>query len=118
MTWTGLSIVLRRSPGKGRRERLGARNVLCKHLPMASSGAATGTVRLWMADDGWGVIDLPDQPRGCWADASVVEGLDGSNALRAGQTVDVQWTTPGPEDYNTRALRVVLRDELQATPGG
>jgi len=85
---------------------------------MANSGAATGTVRLWMDDEGWGVIDLPDQPRGCWADASVVEGLDGSSSLRAGQTVDVQWTTPGPEEYDTTAVRVVLRDELQATPGG
>ena len=85
---------------------------------MASSGAATGTVRLWMAADGWGVIDVPDLPGGCWAEASVVEGLEGTNALRAGQTVDVEWTTPGPDDYDARAVRVVLRDELQATPGG
>ena len=85
---------------------------------MASSGTATGTIRLWMDEDGWGVIDLPDQPGGCWAEASVVEGLDGARALRAGQTVDVQWTTPGPEAYAAKAVRVVLRDELQATPGG
>jgi len=89
---------------------------------MASSGAATGrdigTVRLWMDDDGWGVIDLPDPPRGCWTEAAVVEGLDSSSTLRAGQTVDVEWTAPGPDGYDARAVRVVLRDELQATPGG
>ena len=85
---------------------------------MASSGTATGTVRLWMDEDGWGVIDVPDLPGGCWVEASVVEGLDGTSALRAGQTVDVEWTAPGPDDFGARAVRVVLRDELQATPGG
>jgi CspA family cold shock protein len=85
---------------------------------MASSGTATGTVRLWMDEDGWGVIDVPDLPGGCWAEASVVEGTDGSSGLRAGQTVDVDWTTPGPEGYDAKADHVVLRDELQATPGG
>ena len=84
---------------------------------MASSGKSTGTVRLWM-DDGWGVIDVPEVPGGCWAEAAVVEGLDGTNGLRSGQTVDVDWTTPGPEDYDAKAVRVVLRDELQSTPGG
>lgn len=85
---------------------------------MVSSGTATGTVRLWMDDDGWGVIDLPELPGGCWAEASVVEGLDGTSGLRAGQTVDVDWTTPGSAGYDAKAVRVVLRDELQATPGG
>ena len=85
---------------------------------MASSGAAAGTVRQWMDEDGWGVIDVPDLPGGCWAEASVVEGLDGTSTLRAGQTVDVEWTAPGPEGYEAKAVRVVLRDELQATPGG
>jgi hypothetical protein len=84
---------------------------------MASGGTATGTVRQWM-DDGWGVIDVPELPGGCWAEASVVEGLDGTSTLRAGQTVDVEWTSPGPEGYDARAVRVVLRDELQTTPGG
>jgi hypothetical protein len=48
----------------------------------------------------------------------VVEGLDGTSTLRAGQTVDVEWTSPGPDDFDARAVRVVLRNELQATPGG
>ena len=90
---------------------------------MASSGTTTGkdigTVRLWMDEDGWGVIDVPDlNGGGCWAEASVVEGLDGTSALRTGQTVDVEWSAPGPDDFDARAIRVVLRDELQATPGG
>jgi len=85
---------------------------------MAGSGRATGTVRLWMDEDGWGVIDVPDLLAGCWAEASVVEGLDGTRGLRAGETVDVEWATPGPEGYDAKADRVVLRDDLQATPGG
>src|SRR5215210_1781322 len=81
------------APARGRSERLVRRQtVLCEHQPMASGGTATGTVRLWMVEDGWGVIDVPDLPGGCWAETSVVEGLDGASGLRSGQTVDVDWT--------------------------
>ena len=85
---------------------------------MSRSGTANGTVRLWNDDDGWGVIDLPDQPAGCHVEASVVEGLDATETLRTGQVVDVEWTTPGPDDYVCRATRVTLREDLQTTTGG
>ena len=85
---------------------------------MSRSGSANGTVRLWNDENGWGVVDLPDLPGGCHVEASVVEGLDAAQTLRAGQVVDVEWTTPGPDDYACRAIRVTLRDDLQATTGG
>jgi hypothetical protein len=84
---------------------------------MATSGTASGTVRLWMADEGWGVIDSPDLPGGCWFEAAVVEDLEAGRTLRAGQVVDVEWTTPGRNDHPCRATRVGMRDDLQATPG-
>ena len=36
----------------------------------------------------------------------------------AGQVVDVDWTEPGPEGLPWRAVRVVPREDLQATVGG
>ena len=83
-----------------------------------ASGRTSGTVRLWMEVDGWGVIDSPDLPGGCRAEASVVEGLQPGQTLRAGQPVEVEWTTPGPGDFGYRAVRVEVRDDLQATTGG
>ena len=85
---------------------------------MTPSGSASGTVRLWMDDEQWGVIDSADLPDGCWFDAAVVEGARAGEALRAGQVVDVEWTTPGPDSYGGRAVRVELRDDLLGTPGG
>ena len=89
---------------------------------MASSGTASGrtsgTVRLWMHDDGWGVIDGRDLPGGCRAEASVVQGLRPGQTLRAGQPVEVEWATPGPGNFGYRAVRVVVRDDLQSTTGG
>lgn len=82
-----------------------------------SNGTANGTVRLW-TDDGWGVVDLPDLPGGCHVEASVVEDLDAGQTLRTGQVVDVEWTTPGPDEFACRATKVTLREDLQATPGG
>jgi cold shock CspA family protein len=85
---------------------------------MTSSGTASGTVRVWMTDEGWGVIDSPDLPGGCWFDAGVIEGADAHEILRAGQPVEVEWTAPGPDGHACRAVRVEARDDLQATPGG
>ncbi|MDQ1642364.1 MAG: hypothetical protein QOJ90_1715 [Actinomycetota bacterium] len=82
---------------------------------MGNSGTATGTVRLWMRDDDWGVIDSDELPGSCWADLSAVDDHDGE--LRAGQVVEVDWTEPGPTGYRCRATRVRVTDELQTSPG-
>ena len=29
--------------------------------------STVGTVRVWHRDEGWGVIDSPETPGGCWA---------------------------------------------------
>ena len=82
---------------------------------MARSGTARGTVVRWDDARSGGIIESPDLPGDCWADASVVHG---AAELRAGQVVDVDWTEPGQEGLPCRAVRVQPREDLQATLGG
>jgi len=84
----------------------------------SSSGKTSGTIRLWMDDEDWGVIDSPDLPGSCHAEISVVDGLEVGAMLRAGQVVEVEWSAPGPDGYACRAVRVEVRADLQGTPGG
>jgi CspA family cold shock protein len=64
-----------------------------------------GTVREWHEDEGWGVIDSPDTPGGCWTHFSHIE-TNGYRALRAGQTVALEWSSPGQDGFLYRAVRV------------
>lgn len=80
-------------------------------------GSGSGIVTWWRPDDGGGVIDGPDLPGSCWADAAVVDAAAPA-VLRAGQVVELEWEEPGPDGYACRAVSVTVGDELQATPGG
>jgi CspA family cold shock protein len=93
----------------------------------------TGTVRVWYRDEGWGVIDSPDTPGGCfahfshlWSDempnAGPGETLDVSSGFKElfeGETVDFEWehtAAPGSQDgYSFRATTVHPRNR-QAPP--
>jgi hypothetical protein len=86
---------------------------------VAVSGTTLGTVVRWDDVRGGAVIEAPDVPGGCWADRSVVvHSTAGSGALRAGQVVELDWTTPGAGGFPFRAVRVTPREDLQATVGG
>ncbi len=86
---------------------------------MARGGTTLGTVVRWDDARGGGVIEAPDLPGGCWADAAVVvHGTSGAGVLRAGQVVQLEWTEPGAEGLPYRAVRVTPREDLQATVGG
>ncbi len=66
-----------------------------------------GLVRFWHDDEGWGVIDCPSAPGGCWAHSSAIE-MPGFRKLSEGQPV---WVTlgDGPQDgYDFLAERVTL----------
>ena len=65
----------------------------------------TAVVRLWNADAGWGVLDSPSLPDGCWAHFSVIES-PGYAALTAGQHVLVDAEEPGQDGFPFRATRV------------
>jgi len=69
---------------------------------------SVGTVREWHTEEGWGVIDCPDTPGGCWVHFShlfhedipppgpgeVVHVSGGFREAFAGETVDFDWERP------------------------
>ena len=85
---------------------------------MARSGSSVGTVVRWDEEAGGAIIEVPDLPGHCWAEASVVARDTASGRLRAGQVVAVEWTEPGAGGLPFQAVRLQLREDLQATPGG
>lgn len=66
-----------------------------------------GTIREWHQDEGWGVIDSPETPGGCWMHFGVVQ-VEGYPALFVGQDVRLEWEAPGQDGYHFRAVRVDL----------
>jgi CspA family cold shock protein len=81
---------------------------------------STGTVRFWHRDEGFGVIDSPDTPGGCWAHFShlwndalpqagpdeIIEVSGGFRELFEGETVDFEWAQPGQDGYPFLAVTV------------
>ncbi len=67
----------------------------------------TGTVREWHDDLGWGLLDSPDTPGGCWAHSSSLE----PTALRGpvvGSDVTFDFEMGAPDEHHFRAVRVWL----------
>lgn len=66
------------------------------------------TVREWYDEDGWGVLDCPETPGGCFAHFSILE-MDGYRSLKRGSVVELEWEAPGynQDGYVYRAVRVV-----------
>jgi CspA family cold shock protein len=63
-----------------------------------------GTVRDWRAEEGWGVIDSPETPGGCWTHFSHVL-VAGYVALQAGQIVNLDWESARQDGYKYRTTR-------------
>jgi CspA family cold shock protein len=68
------------------------------------------TVREWDDEEGWGVLDSPETPGGCFAHFNDIEGLKGFRSLAAGQRVELEWEAPGfkQDGYDFRAVRVAV----------
>ena len=66
---------------------------------------STGSVRAYDADKGWGVIDGPDVPGGCWVHFSAI-AADGYRELTAGQPVVFRAETADQDGFAYRAVRV------------
>ncbi|MGH3693505.1 MAG: hypothetical protein ACRDRX_05825 [Pseudonocardiaceae bacterium] len=62
------------------------------------------TVRSWLADEGWCVIDSPNTPGGCWAHFSHLV-MPGYRALKIGQVVEMEYEAADQDDYRYRAVR-------------
>ena len=63
-------------------------------------------VRSWRDDEGWGVLDSPATPGGCWAHYSAV-ATAGYRTLAAGQVVELDWEAAEQDGYAFRAVRVL-----------
>jgi CspA family cold shock protein len=64
-----------------------------------------GTVRSWLDGEGWGIIDSPDTPGGCWAHFSVVQ-VSGYRRLTVGEQVEFDWEAGEQDGFASRALRI------------
>ncbi|WP_307828139.1 cold shock domain-containing protein [Nocardioides sp. SYSU D00038] len=62
-------------------------------------------VRQWDESEGWGVLDAPEVPGGCWVHYSHIE-MHGYKRLVAGQRVDLDWEAPGQDGFDYRAVQV------------
>lgn len=65
-----------------------------------------GTVRFWLADEGWGVIDVPEAgPEGCFTHGSVVR-MPGYRSLKTGARVRLQTGPTQQPGFRLRATAV------------
>jgi cold shock protein len=87
--------------------------------------SSTGTVQVWYRNDGWGVIDSPDTPGGCFAHFSslwkdqlpkapagtAIEVRGEFRELFEGEAVEFDWEEPagGQDGYRFRATSVQPR---------
>jgi mannose-6-phosphate isomerase-like protein (cupin superfamily) len=65
----------------------------------------TGTVRFWLDDEGWGVVDSLATPGGCWVHFSSLE-MPGFKQLRAGTPVEFVYEELDQDGYPFRAVTV------------
>jgi cold shock protein len=63
-------------------------------------------VREWDDAEGWGVVDSPETPGGCWTHYSHVD-MAGYRKLVPGERVDLVWETFGQDGYAFRAVQVI-----------
>ncbi|WP_329338032.1 cold shock domain-containing protein [Streptomyces sp. NBC_00663] len=70
----------------------------------------TAIVRDWYDEEGWGVLDSPETPGGCFAHYSDIQAGRGSfRNLAPGQRVQLTWEAPGfkQDGYDYRAVSIV-----------
>ena len=72
-----------------------------------------GVVKRFDPDEGWGVIDAPEVPGGCFVHFSNIE-VSGYRQLHAGQQVRFTFEQPGflQDGYRYRAVSVWPTDDV------
>ncbi|WP_432489589.1 cold-shock protein [Kineococcus sp. SYSU DK018] len=78
--------------------------------------SARGVVRDWNDEEGWGVIDSPHTPGGCWVHSSTA--MTTQDGLRPGQDVAFTYEQGEQDGYDYRALRAWPWDEEPAQRPG
>jgi cold shock protein len=66
---------------------------------------STGIVREWREDEGFGVVDSPGTPGGCWVHFSNIVA-DGYRSLRAGDYVTFTSEPASQDGFEYRAILV------------
>jgi CspA family cold shock protein len=75
-----------------------------------------GTVRVWHAEEGWGVLDSAVTPGGCWAHFSAVL-VPGYRELAAGGAVEFRFEDAEQDGYAFRAVEVWPADQAPVRSG-
>ena len=70
------------------------------------SGTTSASVREWHNNEGWGVLDSPETPGGCWAHFGTIE-MPGYRALDPEQIVRLEWESADQDGYAYRAVRII-----------
>ncbi|AEV85563.1 cold-shock protein [Actinoplanes sp. SE50] len=82
---------------------------------------SVGSVRGFDADEGWGVIDGPDVPGGCWVHFSAL-AMDGERVLVPGRQVRFRAEAADQDGFAFRAVKVWLDGaepaDAEPAPGG
>ena len=83
---------------------------------MQTGGVADiGVVREFHVDEGWGVIDGPAVPGGCWVHFSTI-AMDGLRQLVVGQHVWFRADATEQDGFSFRAVKVWTEDGEPAGP--
>jgi cold shock protein len=77
--------------------------------------AHSGVVREFHVDDGWGVIDGPAVPGGCWVHFSAI-AMGGFRQLTAGQHVWFRADAAEHDGFSFRAVKVWTEDVEPTSP--
>ena len=64
-----------------------------------------GLVREWHPEEGWGVLDSPETPGGCWAHFSAID-MDGYRELHAGQRISFTYNAADQDGYTWNASHI------------
>jgi CspA family cold shock protein len=70
---------------------------------------SVGSVRTFDVDEGWGVIDGPDVPGGCWVHFSAIS-MDGHRELARGQRISFRAEAASQDGFAYRAVKVWTSD--------
>jgi CspA family cold shock protein len=80
-------------------------------VPTAAStevDAIEAVVREWHREEGWGVVDSPQTPGGCWVHFSHIQSA-GYRELGPGRTVTLEFEPADQDGFSYRAVTVMPR---------
>lgn len=66
--------------------------------------ATEAVVRVWHEEEGWGVLDCPETPGGCWAGFAAL-AIGGYKSAAAGDVVTLEYEQGAQDGYGYRAVR-------------